>query len=716
MATLVFNTVGTILGGPVGGAIGALIGQSIDQELLGPRGPKLGDLKVQSSDYGTQMPRVYGRMRVAGSVIWATDLIASEQTSGAKGQSSAVTSYQVSFAVALSSRPALSVGRIWADGKLLRGADGVFKVSTVFRFYDGSEDQIVDPLIASIEGIALTPAYRGLALAVFETLELAEYGNRIPFLTFELIADAQAPDIGTIISDSSRGSVAVAAAKTVIGYAAYGANVRAAVKPLIEAHGIDLFDDGALVRVAANAATMAVAEDDFGNSADHEQAAKFEREMAPARSLPAALRLSYYEPERDYQSGEARASAGEQAGGEERRELAAVMTADDAKSLAHQMIARSWAGRDRLMLRLPPAFINIEPGSSLSLGLSPSLWTVDKISIDGLVAIAELKPWWQPSPALAGDPGRVLSSPDLVAAPATLALVEVPAESGTQSGGGATLMLAASSPAPAWRSQALTVSAGGREFQSATPRLKSVLGTAETALLGGQPYILDKSASVIVALIDPDQWLESCDADALAAGVNLAAIGNELIQFLAAVSLGGGRFNLSGLLRGRGGSEWAMASHAAGDTFVLLDRARLARIDLPASMIGASAEARVVGSGSAITSGTVVITGEIIRPPAPVTLTAATAANGDLTLNWVRRSRDGFAWIDEIDAPLGEASEQYRVTISASTATATFVCSAPQLTISAAALAPLGSGPATVDLRQIGDRALSRPATLAITL
>ena len=71
MATLVLSTVGTAIGGPVGSAIGALIGQSIDQQLLAPvrRGPRVGDLSVQTSSYGSQIPRIYGTMRIAGSVI-----------------------------------------------------------------------------------------------------------------------------------------------------------------------------------------------------------------------------------------------------------------------------------------------------------------------------------------------------------------------------------------------------------------------------------------------------------------------------------------------------------------------------------------------------------------------------------------------------------------------------------------------------------------------
>ena len=221
MATLVLSTVGSALGGPAGGATGALIGQSIDRELLGgSRGPRLGDLSVQTASYGTQVPRIYGAMRVAGSIVWSTDLVEGSATSGVKGQPDTVYSYSVSFAVALSSRAISGIGRIWADGKLIRDEDGAFKVNTVFRFYDGSEDQPVDPLIGSIEGIASTPAYRGLALAVFENLELAEFGNRIPFLTFEVIADAGSPAVGAILNDATEDKTACNAADQVHGYAA----------------------------------------------------------------------------------------------------------------------------------------------------------------------------------------------------------------------------------------------------------------------------------------------------------------------------------------------------------------------------------------------------------------------------------------------------------------------------------------------------------------
>src|SRR3546814_10940018 len=64
--------------GPVGAALGAAIGRQADAAIFAPRGregPRLVDLKVQASTYGQQIPQLFGTMRVAGSVIWATDLI-----------------------------------------------------------------------------------------------------------------------------------------------------------------------------------------------------------------------------------------------------------------------------------------------------------------------------------------------------------------------------------------------------------------------------------------------------------------------------------------------------------------------------------------------------------------------------------------------------------------------------------------------------------------
>lgn len=56
------------------------------------------------------------------------------------------------------------------------------------RDYLGTAGQMPDPLIQATEGAASTPAYRGLAHVVFERLAITPFGNRLPNLSFELVA------------------------------------------------------------------------------------------------------------------------------------------------------------------------------------------------------------------------------------------------------------------------------------------------------------------------------------------------------------------------------------------------------------------------------------------------------------------------------------------------------------------------------------------------
>jgi hypothetical protein len=713
LATLVLSTVGTVLGGPVGSAIGALIGQSIDQELLAPvrRGPRVGDLSVQTSSYGTQIPRIYGTMRVAGSVVWATDLVEHANTGAGKGQPDVTYSYTVSMAVALSSRRAKSIKRIWADGKLLRGAADDFKVGTKFRFYDGSEDQSIDPFIGSVEGIANTPAYRGVALAIFEDLELAEFGNRIPFLTFEIEADEEAPTIGQVLSDASGSSITAGSARTLGGYAAYGRSIKEAVRPIVESFGVDLFDDGEVLRTATPGAPLPIAADDLGNSAEEQSVPRIHREQIPAHAVPAVLRLTYYDPARDYQAGEARASAAEQPGGEMQHDLPGVLIAGDAKTLAQEMLARAWASRDRLTLRLPPGKMALEPGSEVDLPLSPSRWKLETITIEGFVFVGQLSPAVSRGATVPADAGRIVSNPDFTAGAISIALLDIPNVLGIASNE-PTLVLAASATGSSWKRRPVEIEFAGQRIATETARSKSLLGHALTALLPSATDLIDEQNSVEIELADRDQWLASCNDEALAAGENLAILGGEIFQFGSVDPLGHGRFWLSKLLRGRGGTEWACAAHGVGDVFCMIRPGTVQPIRLPSWSLGATISASADGGATASTQ----LEGEASRPPSPVNLAAQRQLNGDLSVTWTRRSRQGFAWIDGIDAPLGEEREQYRVVISGSQNGLESIVDEPAIVIADAVLSDLGTGPALIDVRQVGDLTASRPAQISINL
>ncbi|KAA5599842.1 baseplate multidomain protein megatron [Blastochloris sulfoviridis] len=206
MASLILSSIGGAVGAAFGGPVGAVIGRTlgglggglIDKALFGTtthrasEGPRLDDLEVMGSTEGAAIARLYGRARLAGELIWATNLqevvSTRTETSGGKGggSSSVETTettyrYYANFALGLCEGPVAGIGRVWADGKTLD-----MRALTV-RLHPGSETQEPDPLILAKQGASGAPAYRGLAYLVFERLPLAAFGNRIPQIQVEVI-------------------------------------------------------------------------------------------------------------------------------------------------------------------------------------------------------------------------------------------------------------------------------------------------------------------------------------------------------------------------------------------------------------------------------------------------------------------------------------------------------------------------------------------------
>ncbi len=215
MATLVLGVAGAAIGGSIGGTIlgvsaatiggfiGSTVGSVVDSWIISSlaptqriEGPRLDSLRITSSTEGAVVPRLYGRMRIGGNIIWATDFREETRTTtqgGGKGGGGGKVRtteylYYASFAVALCEGPITGIGRIWADGKLM-DTSGV-----TWRWYPGDESQSADPFIAAKMGAVNTPSYRGTAYVVFEELPLTDYGNRLPQLSFEVFRPLADPD------------------------------------------------------------------------------------------------------------------------------------------------------------------------------------------------------------------------------------------------------------------------------------------------------------------------------------------------------------------------------------------------------------------------------------------------------------------------------------------------------------------------------------------
>jgi hypothetical protein len=202
--------------GPVGAAVGALLGGFLFGS-SGPdiEGPRLGDLDVSSSTYGGVIPLGFGVQKVAGTIIWATDIeeekrrrTEGEGIFGWGGQDVTEYFYYGNFAVAFGEGPAVDVLRLWAGEKLIfdrrdpvaampegwNGAPASLftgQAKYKYKIHLGTEDQEPDGLIVrkvleeTGEADAV-PGHRGLVYIVFDRLPLAEWNNRIPPITAEI--------------------------------------------------------------------------------------------------------------------------------------------------------------------------------------------------------------------------------------------------------------------------------------------------------------------------------------------------------------------------------------------------------------------------------------------------------------------------------------------------------------------------------------------------
>lgn len=665
MASLVLGVVGRAVLGPVGGIIGTLLGGVVDARLSGGRqrsGARAAPPEIQAASYGEPIAVVRGRMRLAGNVIWASPIRETAARGGKRSSGSSGPSYSASFAVLLARGPIIGIGRVWADGKLLRDAGGQWLQPVTMRLALGSERQLPDPLIAAAEGDA--PAFRGLAVAVFDDLPLVEFGNRLPNLAFEVFADAQPVDLGAAMTD-----VAALAGVTLPVQGAFPAvdglylgesgPLADALAPAVQAAGAVLAAGSAIV--GPGLPSVVVQPGDAANArAPGSDQARDRQRRGASHAAADAVELGYFDAARDYQPGlqRARHRAGARM---DNLALPLVLTASAAKQLGQNRLQRLTAARQRRTLHLPWRFLGVQPGDVLRIDASD--WRVSEVRFAGFVLSLDLvRVPALPAPLLPGDAGRVLDHDDRPAGPTRLMAMDLPPLPG-ELPASPRLWLAGAGEGAGWRRAAVLISQdGGISWQDAGMLpMPAAMGQALSALPPVLPAGWDPRFNVEVELLNDAMWLESRPEPSVLAGANLALLGDELIQFSTVQALAPQRFRLSGLLRGRRGTEWAVAGHVAGERFVMLDPAALLALPLSLEQLGQTILLRAAGAGDAATIPIdVMVGGAGLQPLAPVHLHVA-RRDGQLQFAWIAQSRAGFGWPDLVDVPPGEVRTAFRV-------------------------------------------------------
>jgi hypothetical protein len=351
-------------------------------------------------------------------------------------------------------------------------------------------------------------------------------------------------------------------------------------------------------------------------------------------------------------------------------DLPIVLSDQAAKIIADVRLFTDWVSRTTYQFDLPVKYAFLEPADVITVTVSGvahrmritsvRVGTPVTLRIQGVAEEVSTYDFYTPP----GNSSPLLSENGNI--PETrLDLLDIAAFPGDDADKGV-LRMAAAGLSAGWTGAAIYRSddGGGNYGRISEVTTPAVTGTASDVLGSGVTTVFDEQNTVTVVLIGEGE-LQSVSELAALNGANAALLGNEIIQYKTATLVEPGKYTLSGLLRGRLGTEWAVAGHAAGERFVLLD-GRIARQTVGNSVLGLTRQYKPVTFGGTLASTPsqdFSYAGVALKPYSPVHIGGTRDGGGNLTISWVRRTRLGGNWQDAIDAPLNETAEAYEVDI-----------------------------------------------------
>jgi hypothetical protein len=447
---------------------------------------------------------------------------------------------------------------------------------------------------------------------------------------------------------------------------------RDAVQPLELAYFFDSIESGGRIvfrHRGAEPPVLSLAPDDLVEERSDDALLTLTR--AQETDLPASAKINYIAGANDYRQAvaEARRLAGA-SGRVSQADLPLVLEHETAAEIADSWLFEAWASRERAAFKLPPSALALEPGDTVtvSAGGETRLLRVTDIGEHGVreIEARSVDPEVYGgviAGGRSGDPGAVplAGRPAVEFLDLPLLRGDEPPEAG--------YVAAFQSPWPGGVAVYGSPETSGYALR-ALADVPAVMGETLDELAEGQAGVIEgRRFRVEVASGE----LTSVSRLQLLAGRNVAAVRNaagewEVLQFETATLVAPSVYELSGLLRGQGGTETAMGASpvAAGATFVLLGGG-IARVNLTLDELRLPLNwrygpaARDIGDASYATTAHT-FQGRGLKPLSPVQVRAV-RSDGDVVLSWIRRTRFGGDSWDVAEVPLGEEAERYEVDI-----------------------------------------------------
>lgn len=266
--------------------------------------------------------------------------------------------------------------------------------------------------------------------------------------------------------------------------------------------------------------------------------------------------------------------------------------------------------------------------------------------------------------------------------------------------------LAIGASVDSWKGALIEVSldGGATYFNSFYNYIPSICGTLRTALGSHLAEYPDAVNTCSVVLLNPNDALEAASETQMLNGINLAIVGNEVVQFGNVDESGTpGTWTVGYWFRGRKGTT--ATAHAMGERFVVLDRNTLMFVPMQLAYVGRSLTVRATslnGTPSDVTTVTFTYTGQS-QVEYPVAYLQARRSGSDGVISWQGVGKLGSG----ASVAMGLHFAGYVLTLTDGSTTQTYSQTASTLTTSLAAF----SGPITVTVVAVNNLTGNGPAT-----
>jgi hypothetical protein len=485
--------------------------------------------------------------------------------------------------------------------------------------------------------------------------------------------------------------------------------------------GVDLAEvDGEIRAITTgNASSVTIPEADLGaitEGNDSKETISVQRE--PDLDIPSRIDFGYVIQGKNFQQGVQSAVRHTKGHVQESQTVnsAITMTDDQARPRAEEMLYRAWLQREAPSFSLGPKYFRYAPGDVATLPIAGENVRCKLVRCDiGLLGEMRVTAVTDDDdvsdqPASGGDSG---TDDTTVGGPGDTTLIAWNGNALIDDHADSVGIYMAGMGPEGWLGADVYMSRDGGttyQFFESLP-VPAIIGESfDTLASFDTTGLVDESTLTVI--IDQDLTLESVSHMEMLNGSNPFRLGTEVMQFRDAVSLGGGIWELTGLLRGRRGTE--IESHIAGESFLMLYPDEVVYKEVGEDLINKTVKLKGVSIGKTLADATaqdVEILGLEYKCYSGCSIEGARDGSNNLTIDWKRRTRLQGYLRDYEDVPLGEETESYEVDIwdGASVVRTITGLSSPTASYSAANQTTDGltpGDPVTVRIYQIGKYSL----------